>query len=225
MSQINQIAQESLDYYLNLRYPITLYLDNEGGYTAEIKELHGCLTQGETIEEAVENIEDARVLWIKTAYDYGDDIPLPATETQFSGKVLLRMPRSLHSKLVAGAEREGASLNQYIVSLLSEENTSRKIFSIISKQLSDWFKTMKFKGIKQGRTITLSEDILNISDGAEIDLEIPASCRFTREEREEQLESVLGIWKEEAEIKQIFTEIDEEPCADVRKSSYPNDKE
>lgn len=33
--------------YLKLIYPITLYPDSEGGYVAEIKDLPGCLTQGE----------------------------------------------------------------------------------------------------------------------------------------------------------------------------------
>ncbi len=213
MSQINQLTRKSLDHYLNFSYPITLYPDKDGGYTAEIKELPGCLTQGETREEAMENIEDARILWITTAYEHGDDIPLPSTEVQFSGKVLLRMPRSLHRKLAEGSEREGVSLNQYIVSLLSEENT-RRVFSTISKLILDRFKAMKVKGIKQGKTITLSKELLNIADGAEITVEI-SEAKLTQEERDEQLKSAIGAWKDDTEIQQILTEIDAERHADI----------
>lgn len=71
-----------LDYYLNLNYPITLYPDTEvGGYVAEIQDLPGCLTQGETLEEDLENINEARELWIETVYDDGGEIPLPRTDS------------------------------------------------------------------------------------------------------------------------------------------------
>lgn len=119
--------RESLDFYLERKYPVTLYPALEGGYVAEIKDLPGCVTQGETAEESMAEVEDARVLWIETAYEHGDDIPLPCTDTQYSGKTLLRMPRSLHQKLAEGAEREGISLNQHLVSLLSEAAVVRTV--------------------------------------------------------------------------------------------------
>ena len=44
MSKTKQITKKSLEYYLSLKYPITIYPDEkDGGYTAEIKELPGCL--------------------------------------------------------------------------------------------------------------------------------------------------------------------------------------
>lgn len=114
------VDKSSLDYYLSLKYPITLYPDPDGGYFAEIKDLPGCMTQGDTAEESLEMIEDARQLWLKTAHKHGDSIPLPSTDTQYSGKTMLRMPRSLHQALAEGAERDEVSLNQYLVSLLSQ---------------------------------------------------------------------------------------------------------
>jgi antitoxin HicB len=65
------------------------------------------------------NINEARELWIETAYEAGDDIPLPSNDDSYSGKLLVRMPKSLHRRLAETAENEGVSLNQYIVSLLS----------------------------------------------------------------------------------------------------------
>jgi antitoxin HicB len=121
----------SLEFYLEQKYPVTLYPDNDGGFVAEIKDLPGCMTQGDSADEALEEIEDARISWIKVAHEHSDYIPLPSTETQYSGKTLLRMPRSLHQRLAEWAEQEGVSLNQYIVSLLSaalaSENTNRSL--------------------------------------------------------------------------------------------------
>ena len=70
--------KQSLENYLTLKYPITLYSEDEGGYVAEIKDLPGCLTQGDTLEETINNINEAREVWIETAYEAGDDIPLPS---------------------------------------------------------------------------------------------------------------------------------------------------
>jgi antitoxin HicB len=73
----NTLNTPTLEYYLNLKYPITLYPDAEGGYVAEIKDLPGCLTQGETLEETMNNINEARELWLETAYESNDEIPMP----------------------------------------------------------------------------------------------------------------------------------------------------
>lgn len=154
MSKKKKTERESLEFYLGLKYPVTFYPDPDGGYVAEIKDLPGCMTQGETADEVMSNIEEARSLWIETAYEHGDEIPLPSTETQYSGRVLLRMPRSLHQQLVENAEREGVSFNQYIVSLLSERNALRDI-NPIKKQLDTIYNA-----IHGQRAATLSEQLL-----------------------------------------------------------------
>lgn len=118
MTASNQ-DRKPIEYYLNLRYPITLEPDEEGGYFASITDLPGCITEGETIDEALENLEVARTLWIETAYSFDDVIPLPTSNNKYSGKFLLRVPPYLHQKLAESAQREGVSLNQYLVSLLS----------------------------------------------------------------------------------------------------------
>jgi antitoxin HicB len=64
-------------------------------------------------------IELHRELWIETAYEMGDPIPLPNNTIEYSGKLLLRMPKSLHRDFAQQAEVEAVSLNQYISSVLS----------------------------------------------------------------------------------------------------------
>lgn len=109
-----------VDYYLGLYYPITIYRADEGGYVAEVEDLPGCITQGETLEEVAQRIDDARKDWIQTAYEDGVRIPLPRTDEQYSGKFMVRIPKYLHRRLAEQARREGASLNQYITSILSQ---------------------------------------------------------------------------------------------------------
>jgi predicted RNase H-like HicB family nuclease len=73
---------QSLEDYLSLKYPISLYPEEEGGYTATIPDLPGCMTQGETLEETIQNINEARELWLETVYKSGKKaIPLPRTVT------------------------------------------------------------------------------------------------------------------------------------------------
>jgi DNA-binding CsgD family transcriptional regulator/predicted RNase H-like HicB family nuclease len=115
----NDTERKDLKFYLNLRYPITIHPDPDGGYVAEIEELPGCMTQAETLGEAFEAIEDARQVWIQGTYEMGQDIPLPQDMEEYSGKFMVRIPRSLHRNLVRAAKREGVSLNQYIASLLA----------------------------------------------------------------------------------------------------------
>lgn len=112
-----------LEYYLGLSYPIQIYPEVNGGYTVTIKDLPGCISQAETKQEALEMIEDARIGWLEVAYAHNDPIPEPQPEPSYSGKLLLRMPKSLHQRLAERASREGVSLNQYVNVLLGEANT------------------------------------------------------------------------------------------------------
>ncbi len=77
-----KVKLKSLDYYFSLKYPISFYPEPEG-YTAIIKSLPGCMSVGETLSEAMENIQEARELWIETAYECEDEIPLPAIPPEF----------------------------------------------------------------------------------------------------------------------------------------------
>jgi antitoxin HicB len=89
-TQQQMMSRESLEYYLSLTYSLTLDPDPKGGYVAHIKDLPGCFTQGETLEETMANIQEARELWIETAYEMGDPIPLPNNTIEYSGKFLLQ---------------------------------------------------------------------------------------------------------------------------------------
>jgi antitoxin HicB len=106
-----------------INYPFTvrpLSQEEGGGYLAEAIDLNGCIADGETIEEAVHNLEDAVESWVKTAQELNLFVPPPSDDSQFSGKWVVRTPRSIHHRLVDLAKREGISLNTLAVSLLAE---------------------------------------------------------------------------------------------------------
>jgi predicted RNase H-like HicB family nuclease len=48
-----------------------------GGYAAEVPELPGCISDGETPEEALANAYDAAQAWLDTAREMGRDVPVP----------------------------------------------------------------------------------------------------------------------------------------------------
>jgi antitoxin HicB len=113
---------KDVKYYMNLPYRIVIQKDPYGGFFAEVEELQGCMTQGETYEETYNNIIEAMEGWLEVAIERGIEIPEPGSESQYSGKFTLRIPKSLHKKLAQHAKKENVSLNQYAIHLLSERN-------------------------------------------------------------------------------------------------------
>ncbi|MBI4492643.1 MAG: toxin-antitoxin system HicB family antitoxin [Chloroflexi bacterium] len=77
-------------------------------------ELPGCITAGETEVEALEHLKEAMESWLLVALERGISIPEPAPqpEREYRGRMLVRMPRTLHRKLAQRAEQEGVSTNQ-----------------------------------------------------------------------------------------------------------------
>ena len=71
------VIDKSLEFYLNLKYAVSVYPEETGMYTIMIPELPGCMSQGKSIEEAFQNLEKARQYWIIRAWDSGNEIPLP----------------------------------------------------------------------------------------------------------------------------------------------------
>ncbi len=115
-------SQKSPDQYLREPYARVLTPDPETNtYTAQIMEFPGCVAQGDSPEEAYANLEQAAKGWIQAALDTGQSIPEPAVNQVFGGKILLRVPRSLHRQVAELANREGTSLNQFIVAALAEK--------------------------------------------------------------------------------------------------------
>ena len=112
----------AVDRYVQLPYHITLVQGGEdvgGKWIAAAEELPDCTSRGDTAEEALGGLKDAMAAWISAALKEGRNIPEPRSEASHSGRLLLRMPRTLHAALTKAAERENVSLNQFITDSLA----------------------------------------------------------------------------------------------------------
>lgn len=112
-----------LNDYLKLPYTRVIQeMNDESGhyFYGKILELDGCQSTGNTLEELYENLNEAMEGYIEIKLETGYDIPLPILENNYSGKFVVRLPKSLHQRLALEAEKEGISLNQYALYKLAK---------------------------------------------------------------------------------------------------------
>ena len=88
-----------------------------GGWLITYPDLPGCVSDGDTQQEAITNGADAIQSWIAANEAEGRPIPEPNSA---SGKFVVRLPKSIHARLVARARMEGVSLNALVQAYLSE---------------------------------------------------------------------------------------------------------
>lgn len=106
---------------LPYNYIVQPIKDESGEYFyARVLELDGCQSTGDTFQEAYDNLKEAMEGWIEAKLEAGFDVPLPVGYDDFSGKFIVRIPKSLHYRLAVEAEQEGVSLNQYALYKLSK---------------------------------------------------------------------------------------------------------
>ena len=113
--------EEPADEPRGVPYPVTLVRDEEdgGGWLATIDALPGCSARGSSPDHALEQIASVAAGWVETARREGRDVPEPKTAQSHSGRLLLRMPQTMHAELARAAERERVSLNQFITDALA----------------------------------------------------------------------------------------------------------
>ena len=122
MSRARRTPAQTARDYASRPYRVTLEQQDgntEQPWVAAVEELPGCSSRGKTPDEAAAGIQDAITAWAATALEEGRDVPEPKPLATYSGRLLLRMPRTLHGELTRAAEREGVSLNQLITDVLS----------------------------------------------------------------------------------------------------------
>jgi len=137
---------KTVEEYLRLPYTIEVFRDDNQdhpGWVARVVELPGCITQGDTFSELGEMLEDVMRSWIQTALADGVEIPEPRPAENYSGKFIVRVPKSLHRELAETAEREGVSLNAFVIAALSKavgQSSPARIFAE-RKTDADRYKT------------------------------------------------------------------------------------
>jgi predicted RNase H-like HicB family nuclease len=113
------MASKDLRYFLELSYPVELVREDDGRFFARNPDLPGCVAEGNTADEVIENLSDSRALWIESRLEDGYDVPEPDISVH-SGKLSLRMSPSLHASLSEMAKGQDISLNLLINTILAE---------------------------------------------------------------------------------------------------------
>lgn len=94
-------------------------LDNE--FVATSPEFPGLSALGASADEAVNALTEAIEVAVDALRADGEPIPEPRLLAPYSGQFRVRVPRSLHQALVSAAEREGVSLNSFVMAALARE--------------------------------------------------------------------------------------------------------
>jgi antitoxin HicB len=109
--------------YCDLPYHFVLvpdqWDDGTPGWFVAVEEFPGCISQGETPDEAIAMAKDAMLGWVSVALEDGMDIPAPRADSLPSGRFVVRLPRGLHSALAEEAARQGVSLNHFVTGSLA----------------------------------------------------------------------------------------------------------
>ena len=102
-----------------------LSAEDGGGYLITFPDLPGCMSDGETPEEAIENGKDSFLCWVSAQADMGRPIPKPTCYrpeevSNMPGKFVQRIPKSLHAKLAERAKQEGVSINTLVLAYIAQ---------------------------------------------------------------------------------------------------------
>lgn len=112
--QGRSVTMEVKDY-MKLPYTrLVQEMNDESGhyFYGRILELDGCQSTGDTLEELYESLNEAMEGYIEVKLENNLAIPTPESAEKYSGKFVVRLPKSLHQRLAIEADKEGVSLNQ-----------------------------------------------------------------------------------------------------------------
>lgn len=119
---MKKIRIEKIKKYLDMPYSyIVNKVNDESGeyYIARVLELDRLIGTGDTYNEAYKDVRAAMESYIETKLSNGIKIPMPLDSNEYSGKFVIRIPKTLHKILTKKAKEEGVSLNQYTLYKLS----------------------------------------------------------------------------------------------------------
>lgn len=105
------------DYPFEVR---PLSSEEGGGFLISYPDFAECISDGETVEEAVRNGAEALQATIDTLREKRLPIPAPNSGGVASGKFVARVPKSVHAQLATRAKAEGVSLNTLVLTFIAQ---------------------------------------------------------------------------------------------------------
>ena len=114
-------TNRNLDQYQFTVRPLSK--EEGGGYLVEYPDIPGCMSDGETIGEAIANGREALRDCMEVFKESNRKVPTPSIE---AAQWRQRLPRTLYSKLTRQAESEGVSINSFVTAIIAEAIGSRR---------------------------------------------------------------------------------------------------
>jgi predicted RNase H-like HicB family nuclease len=127
--------------YLKEPYSRVLVPESDGTFSADILEFPGCFAEGKTPNEAYAKLERIAESWIEAALEQGQEIPAPIEAHNFSGRIALRIPKSIHKQSAKFAEMDGTSLNQFFLTAVAARVGAEDFFERLFNRLEAKFMT------------------------------------------------------------------------------------
>ena len=121
-------------------YPF-IVTEAEGEFEVTFPDLRGCRTSGKSLEEALGNIDEAKLTWVEGTLICGGHVPEPSSNLDYSGRFVVRCGRSLHKAISQTAALEGVSQNQFVVEGISEKlgfQTAKRAYHHEAEKLMSW---------------------------------------------------------------------------------------
>jgi predicted RNase H-like HicB family nuclease len=150
--------------FMNKNYRVALQYDPDGYWIAEHPELPGCKADGETAQEALSSLDISRELWIESRLATSLEVPEPQEAPQYSGRFVLRIPKSLHRDLANEAEEEGVSLNSLVSNVLAGRHARNE--QIVNVQqavaLNSW-PSLQMQPMQKQQRGTTFDNVIPIS--------------------------------------------------------------
>jgi antitoxin HicB len=112
---VNTNINRNLDRYQFTVRPLSK--EEGGGYLVQYPDMPGCMSDGETIQQAIANGREALQDCIDVFRESGRKIPKPTIEP---AQWRQRVPRTLYAKLTKQAAREGVSVNSFVTAIIAE---------------------------------------------------------------------------------------------------------
>jgi len=119
-------TKRTIKEYLSFDYPFIVVPFHEGGFSgfkAFLIDIPAVESIGTTPEEALTDLNGVKKEWITFAYKRGLRIPEPDSNfpdaLKYSGRVTLRIPKTLHRKAAEKAYLDGVSLNAYLNEIIN----------------------------------------------------------------------------------------------------------
>ena len=105
------------DYPFEVR---PLSAEEGGGFLVSFPDFAECISDGETVDEAIENGRDALKATIAALKSKKLAVPAPNSGGVASGKFVARVPKTVHAQLATRARAEGVSLNALVLTFIAQ---------------------------------------------------------------------------------------------------------